>query len=177
MESYTKLVKELLLEDFTSYYLAKENNMSPQLIDNYRSGRSRISNMQLSKAEKLAKYYYDLNLRHRSFLFNNETQLFSTDEKLAEIGNFNIYVDEKRLTVKITWDKRHVNRPKKETPPLELKYSDYRKLKTMCFMYDEAKNEYESQHEYDRIINLLLYDVCDYNSIVPENYLDYPVFI
>ena len=50
-------VECLLNGDLTSYKLGKENGLSPQYIDNYRTGKSKIENMQLGKALLLASYY------------------------------------------------------------------------------------------------------------------------
>lgn len=57
MTTITQKIKVLFNEDLTSYRIGKENGLSAQYVDNYRTGKSKIENMQLGKAEKLIEFY------------------------------------------------------------------------------------------------------------------------
>ena len=52
-----KKVEALLASDLTSYKIGNENGLSAQYVDNYRTGKSKLENMQLGKALQLASYY------------------------------------------------------------------------------------------------------------------------
>lgn len=60
MALYTETINKLFQTDITSYQIAKDLCLSPQYIDNYRTGRSKIENMRLGKAELLVDYYNGL---------------------------------------------------------------------------------------------------------------------
>lgn len=66
-----KKVEALLASDLTSYKIGKENGLSPQYVDNYRTGKSKIENMQLSKALQLASYYNkiegEITMKNKTF--------------------------------------------------------------------------------------------------------------
>ena len=53
---YTDIINRLLSSSLTSYKIAKDTGNSTQFIDNYRTGKSKIENMSLGKAEKLVEY-------------------------------------------------------------------------------------------------------------------------
>lgn len=53
---YSEIIKKLLDSDLTSYRIAKDCGLSPQFIDNYRTGKSKIENMALGKAQLLVDY-------------------------------------------------------------------------------------------------------------------------
>lgn len=61
--TYTEKIKHLLASDLTSYRIAKDNSLSPQFIDNYRSGKSKVENMALGKAEVLVRYWEVLKMK------------------------------------------------------------------------------------------------------------------
>lgn len=50
-------VTRLFNSNITSYRIAKDCGLTAQYVDNYRSGRSKITNMKLGKAIMLAEYY------------------------------------------------------------------------------------------------------------------------
>lgn len=50
-------VERVLNSKLTSYKIAKDCGLSTQLIDSYRTGKSKVENMALGKAEILASYY------------------------------------------------------------------------------------------------------------------------
>ncbi|MBG9984684.1 XRE family transcriptional regulator [Aerococcaceae bacterium DSM 111022] len=58
---YIEIINELFASDLTSYQIAKDNGLSPQFIDNYRVGNSKIENMRLGKAQTLVDYWKNLN--------------------------------------------------------------------------------------------------------------------
>lgn len=49
-------IHELLASDITSYRIAKDTNLSPQLIDQYRTLGAKVENMQIRIAKKLSDY-------------------------------------------------------------------------------------------------------------------------
>lgn len=53
---YTDIISRLLSSSLTSYRIAKDTGLPPQLLDNYRTGKSKVENMSLGKAEKLVEY-------------------------------------------------------------------------------------------------------------------------
>jgi hypothetical protein len=55
-ETYTEIITKLLKGKLTSYKIAKDTGLTPQYIDNYRTGKSKIENMALGKAELLVDY-------------------------------------------------------------------------------------------------------------------------
>lgn len=52
-------VNRVLGSKLTSYKIAKDCGLSPQFIDNYRTGKSKVENMALGKAQILASYHDD----------------------------------------------------------------------------------------------------------------------
>lgn len=54
--NYTKIITRLLSSSLTSYKIAKDTGLPPQFLDNYRTGKSKIENMSLGKAELLVEY-------------------------------------------------------------------------------------------------------------------------
>lgn len=59
--TYTEIVKEVIDSDVTSYQIAKSIGVPVQTIDRYRNG-SLIENMKLGIAEKIVKYWEELNM-------------------------------------------------------------------------------------------------------------------
>lgn len=55
-KTYTEIITKLLKGKLTSYKIAKDTGLTPQYIDNYRTGKSKIENMALGKAELLVDY-------------------------------------------------------------------------------------------------------------------------
>ncbi|MFC0276430.1 hypothetical protein ACFFH2_06915 [Enterococcus devriesei] len=55
-KTYMETIAKLFNSKLTSYKIAKDTGLSTQLIDNYRTGKSKIENMALGKAELLVKY-------------------------------------------------------------------------------------------------------------------------
>lgn len=55
-KTYTETIIKLLNGKLTSYKIAKDTGLSTQLIDNYRTGKSKIENMALGNAELLVDY-------------------------------------------------------------------------------------------------------------------------
>lgn len=55
-KSYTEIVTRLLKGKLTSYRIAKDTGIPVQTIDKYRTGKSKIENMSLDRAETLVKY-------------------------------------------------------------------------------------------------------------------------
>lgn len=55
-KSYIEIIAKLLNGKLTSYKIAKDTGLTTQYIDNYRTGKSKIENMALGKAEILVKY-------------------------------------------------------------------------------------------------------------------------
>ena len=74
--SLVDTIKKLLASDLTSYKIAKDCGMSPQYIDNYRTGRSKIENMALGKAEKLINYWEEITMK---FYVNGLTKVLEFD--------------------------------------------------------------------------------------------------
>lgn len=66
-KKYVDIIKDLFNNEITSYKIAKDNDLSPQFIDNYRTGKYEIENMTLGKAEKLAIYKWSLDETGRKF--------------------------------------------------------------------------------------------------------------
>lgn len=54
--TYTDKIRKLFDSDCTSYSIAKDTGLSPQYVDNYRKGNSKLKNMALGKAEVLINY-------------------------------------------------------------------------------------------------------------------------
>lgn len=59
--NYSTIIQQLLNSKITSYRIAKDTRMTPQYIDNYRTGKSKVENMALGKAEILVSYYQNLD--------------------------------------------------------------------------------------------------------------------
>lgn len=55
-KTYTETIIKLLNGKLTSYKIAKDTGLTPQFLDNYRNGKSKVENMALGKAELLVKY-------------------------------------------------------------------------------------------------------------------------
>lgn len=55
-KTYTEIIVKLLKGKLTSYKIAKDTGLTPQFLDNYRTGKSKVENMALGKAELLVKY-------------------------------------------------------------------------------------------------------------------------
>ncbi|HBI2078033.1 TPA: XRE family transcriptional regulator [Enterococcus faecalis] len=55
-ENYTSIITKLFESEKTSYRIAKDTGLSTQLIDKYRIGDGKVSNMRLDTAEILVKY-------------------------------------------------------------------------------------------------------------------------
>lgn len=55
-KTYTEIIMKLLNGKLTSYKISKDTGLTPQFLDNYRTGKSKIENMALGKAELLVKY-------------------------------------------------------------------------------------------------------------------------
>lgn len=55
-KTYTETIIKLLNGKLTSYKIAKDTGLTPQFLDNYRTGKSKVENMALGKAELLVKY-------------------------------------------------------------------------------------------------------------------------
>src|SRR5699024_10977888 len=66
-KKYVDIIKDLFDSEITSYKIAKDNDLSPQFVDNYRSGKYDIENMTLGKAEKLAIYKWSLDDTNKKF--------------------------------------------------------------------------------------------------------------
>lgn len=66
-KKYVDIIKDLFSSEITSYKIAKDNDLSPQFVDNYRSGKYDIENMTLGKAEKLAIYKWSLDDTNKKF--------------------------------------------------------------------------------------------------------------
>ena len=55
----SEVVRTLLNSSLTSYRIGKDTGLGATFVDNYRTGKSKLSNMSLEKAELLEDYYYN----------------------------------------------------------------------------------------------------------------------
>lgn len=55
-KTYMETIAKLFNSKLTSYKIAKDTGLSTQLIDKYRTGKSKLENMKLGNAETLVKY-------------------------------------------------------------------------------------------------------------------------
>lgn len=55
-KTYMETIAKLFNSKLTSYKIAKDTGLSTQLIDKYRTGKSKIENMALGNAELLVDY-------------------------------------------------------------------------------------------------------------------------
>ena len=63
---YTEMIQQLFDSEITSYRIAKDCGLSPQYVDNYRVGKSKIKNMALGKAEKLVEYWEEIEMKEKT---------------------------------------------------------------------------------------------------------------
>ena len=55
----SEVVRTLLNSSLTSYRIGKDTGLGATFVDNYRTGKSKLKNMSLDKAELLEDYYYN----------------------------------------------------------------------------------------------------------------------
>ncbi|XJS09827.1 hypothetical protein ACF3NG_06685 [Aerococcaceae bacterium WGS1372] len=89
---YMETIQQLLNSNRTSYSIAKDTGLSPQYVDNYRSGKSKLENMALGKAEILVEYKSKLE---EIEMIKNMTieEFYMLDEVSVESDGF-YYVDD-----------------------------------------------------------------------------------
>lgn len=88
-------IQELFESDITSYRIAKDCGTSPQYIDNYRSGKTKIENMALGKAEALINYWGEIKLKEKLIVENLYFTHFDNDIHTLEFD-----VDGRKVFVK-----------------------------------------------------------------------------
>ncbi|MBG9981763.1 hypothetical protein HZY86_01395 [Aerococcaceae bacterium DSM 111020] len=87
-------IEQLLASDITSYRIAKDNGLSPQYIDNYRVGNSKIENMALGKAETLINYWEEIKMKEKLTVKNLYFTHFDND-----IHTLEFHIDDKKIFV------------------------------------------------------------------------------
>lgn len=91
---YTDIINRLLSSSLTSYRIAKDTGNSTQFVDNYRTGKSKVENMALGKAEKLVEYQLKLEeLEMKNIKNLSVEEFYNLDEVSVESDGF-YYTDE-----------------------------------------------------------------------------------
>jgi len=103
---YTDIIDRLLSSSLTSYKIAKDTGNSTQFIDNYRTGKSKVENMALGKAQGLVEYQLKLEgmeMKKDKLTVNNlyfshyedglHTLEFEVDGKKVFVKNIDVDVD------------------------------------------------------------------------------------
>ena len=86
--TYTEIIKSVIDSNITSYQIAKAINVPVQTIDRYRNG-SLIENMKLGIAEKIVKYWEELNMTLEERILKS---LAETDEEIRG-GLYDVYLE------------------------------------------------------------------------------------
>ena len=55
----SEVIRTLLNSSLTSYRIGKHTGVGATFVDNYRTGKTKLGNMSLEKAELLEDYYYN----------------------------------------------------------------------------------------------------------------------
>ena len=55
----SEVIRTLLNSSLTSYRIGKDTGVGATFVDNYRTGKTKLGNMSLEKAELLEDYYYN----------------------------------------------------------------------------------------------------------------------
>ncbi|MGX7098377.1 hypothetical protein ACWOBH_00030 [Globicatella sanguinis] len=86
--TYTEIIKSVIDSNITSYQIAKAINVPVQTIDRYRNG-SLIENMKLGIAEKIVKYWEELNMTLEERILKSLAEM---DEEIRG-GLYDVYLE------------------------------------------------------------------------------------
>lgn len=84
-------IEQLLASDITSYRIAKDCELTPQYIDNYRTGKSQVKNMQLGKAQTLINYWEEIKMKEKLTVKNLYFTHYDND-----IHTLEFHIDDKK---------------------------------------------------------------------------------
>lgn len=112
--AYTEKIKDLFDSSITSYRIAKDCGLSPQFVDNYRTGKSNVENMALGKAEILVDYKNKIEKMEEKAMYKLTVM---EEGKLQDVENFNNFEDLKNHLINtdyFSWI--NDNEPERELP-------------------------------------------------------------